>query len=112
LPKVCVLPIQDGRQCHSGWDLGYKNVTVRHGDGYRGWPDKAPFDVIIVAAALDHVPQPLDQLAPGGKMASPVGRYYQQLLVIERDKKGNVHRRPNIPVMFVPMTGEAQRRRE
>jgi len=93
--------------------LGYKNVTVRHGDGYRGWPEKAPFDVIIVAAAPDHVPQPLvDQLAPGGKMVIPVGRYYQQLLVIERDKKGNVHRRPNIPVMFVPMTGEAQRGRE
>ena len=70
-------------------------------------------DVIIVAAAPDHVPQPLvDQLAPGGKMVIPVGRYYQQLLVIERDKEGNVHRRPNIPVMFVPMTGEAQRRGE
>ncbi|HUT94181.1 MAG TPA: protein-L-isoaspartate(D-aspartate) O-methyltransferase [Thermoguttaceae bacterium] len=94
-------------------DLGYKNITVRHGDGYRGWEEKAPFDVIIVAAAPDHVPQPLvDQLAPGGKMVIPVGRYYQQLLVIERDKEGNVHRRPNIPVMFVPMTGEAQRRRE
>ena len=92
-------------------DLGYKNVTVRHGDGYRGWPEKAPFDVIIVAAAPDHVPQPLvDQLAPGGKMVIPVGRFYQQLLVIERDKEGNVHRRPNIPVMFVPMTGEAQDR--
>lgn len=93
-------------------DLGYKNVTVRDGDGYRGWPDKAPFDAIIVAAAPDHVPQPLvDQLAPGGKMVIPVGRYYQQLLVIERDKDGTVHRRPNIPVMFVPMTGEAQRPR-
>lgn len=93
-------------------DLGYKNITVRHGDGYRGWPQKAPFDVIIVAAAPDHVPQPLvDQLAPGGKMVIPVGSYYQQLIVIERDKQGKVHRRPNIPVMFVPMTGEAQQRR-
>jgi len=93
--------------------LGYKNVTVRHGDGYRGWPEKAPFDVIIVAAAPDHVPQPLvDQLAPGGKLVIPVGRSYQQLLVIERDQQGKVHRRPNIAVMFVPMTGEAQQLRQ
>ncbi len=93
-------------------DLGYKNITVRHGDGYRGWPEKEPFDVIIVAAAPDHVPQPLvDQLAPGGKLVLPVGRFYQELVVIERDKEGKVHRRPGIPVMFVPMTGEAQERR-
>jgi len=92
-------------------ELGYKNITVRHGDGYRGWPEKAPFDVIIVAAAPDHVPQPLiDQLAPGGKLVLPVGRWYQQLTVIEKDKEGKVHRKPNIAVMFVPMTGEAEKR--
>jgi len=94
-------------------ELGYKNITVRHGDGYRGWPEKAPFDVIIVAAAPDHVPQPLvDQLAKGGKLVIPVGRFYQQLIVIEKQKDGKVRRRPNIAVMFVPMTGEAQERRE
>ena len=94
-------------------ELGYKNLTVRHGDGYRGWAEKAPFDVIIVAAAPDHVPQPLvDQLAPGGRLVIPVGRYYQQLILVEKDKEGTVHRKPNIPVMFVPMTGEAQERRE
>jgi protein-L-isoaspartate(D-aspartate) O-methyltransferase len=93
-------------------DLGYKNATVRQGDGYRGWPEKAPFDVIIVAAAPDHVPQPLvDQLAPGGRLVLPVGGFYQQLMVIEKDKKGNVLRKPNIPVSFVPMTGEARERR-
>jgi protein-L-isoaspartate(D-aspartate) O-methyltransferase len=92
-------------------ELGYKNVTVRQGDGYQGWPEKAPFDVIIVAAAPDHVPQPLvDQLAPGGKLVLPVGRWYQQLTVIEKDKEGKVHRKPNIAVMFVPMTGEAEKR--
>lgn len=92
-------------------DLGYENITVRHGDGYQGWPDKAPFDVIIVAAAPDHVPQPLiDQLAPGGKLVIPVGQWYQELLVIERDKDGEVHRRRGIGVRFVPMTGEAQKR--
>ncbi len=93
--------------------LGYDNVTVRHGDGYRGWKEKAPFDVIIVAAAPGHVPEPLvDQLAPGGRMVIPVGRYSQRLVVIERDQQGKVHRRPGLPVRFVPMTGEAQRRRE
>ncbi len=91
--------------------LGYKNVTVRHGDGYQGWREKAPFDVIIVAAAPDHVPQPLvDQLAPGGKLVIPVGDYYQELLLIERDKDGKVHRHAGIPVRFVPMTGKASKR--
>ena len=92
--------------------LGYKNITVRAGDGYQGWPEKAPFDVIVVAAAPDHVPQPLvDQLAPGGKLVIPVGQWYQELLVIERDKDGKVHRRPGIGVRFVPMTGEARKER-
>ena len=91
--------------------LGYKNITVRHGDGYQGWPEKGPFDVIIVAAAPDHVPQPLvDQLAPGGKLVIPVGDYFQELLLIERDKDGKVHRQAGIPVRFVPMTGKASRR--
>jgi len=92
-------------------DLGYKNITVRHGDGYQGWKDKAPFDVIIVAAAPDHVPQPLiDQLAPGGKLVIPVGRYFQELLLIEKKKDGTVERRSVLPVRFVPMTGKAQER--
>ncbi len=90
--------------------LGYTNITVRHGDGYRGWPEKAPFHVIIVAAAPDHVPQPLvDQLAPGGRLVLPVGRFYQQLLVVEKQLDGTVRRIPSVPVSFVPMTGEAER---
>jgi protein-L-isoaspartate(D-aspartate) O-methyltransferase len=93
-------------------DLGYKNVTVRHGDGYQGWPEKGPFDAIIVAAAPDHVPQPLvDQLAPGGKLVIPVGKLYQELLLIERDKDGKVQQQGGIGVRFVPMTGEAQKRK-
>lgn len=89
-------------------DLGYKNVVVRHGDGYRGWPEKAPFDVIIVAAAPDHVPQPLvDQLAPGGRLVLPVGDYYQELAVVEKLADGTIRHTAGIPVRFVPMTGEA-----
>jgi protein-L-isoaspartate(D-aspartate) O-methyltransferase len=94
-------------------DLGYDNVTVRHGDGYRGWPEKAPFDVIVVAAAPDHVPEPLvEQLAPGGRMVIPVGGPFQELLVLEKDADGTVHDRANIPVRFVPMTGEAETRKQ
>lgn len=92
-------------------DLGYENVTVRAGDGYRGWPEHAPFDAIIVAAAPDHVPQALiDQLAPGGRLVIPVGRYYQDLILVEKQTDGTVHRRSVAGVMFVPMTGEAEKR--
>jgi protein-L-isoaspartate(D-aspartate) O-methyltransferase len=90
--------------------LGYRNVTVRQGDGYQGWPSEAPFDVIIVAAAPDHVPGPLvDQLAPGGKMVIPVGDYFQHLMLIEKDDEGEVRKRKVAAVAFVPMTGEAER---
>jgi len=94
-------------------DLGYKNITVRAGDGYRGWPEHAPFEIIVVAAAPDHVPQPLvDQLAPGGRLVLPVGGYSQRLMVIEKQKDGTIRRRSVAPVMFVPMTGEAQNRKD
>jgi protein-L-isoaspartate(D-aspartate) O-methyltransferase len=90
-------------------NLGYTNVTVRCGDGYRGWPEKAPFDVIIVAAAPPHVPQPLvDQLALGGHLVLPVGDFFQDLVVVEKDQTGNVHQRVGVPVSFVPMIGEVR----
>ena len=61
--------------------LGCANVAVRRGDGYQGWPEQAPFDVILVSAAPDHVPPPLiDQLAPAGRLLIPVGGHNQQLL--------------------------------
>jgi len=92
--------------------LGYSNVHVRCGDGYRGWPEKAPFDVIIVAAAPDHIPEPLvNQPAPGGRMVIPVGRFWQELVLVEKLPDGTVRKRSTIPVSFVPMTGEALRRR-
>ena len=87
---------------------GYDNIHVRIGDGYRGWPDEAPFDAIVVTAAPDHIPQPLiDQLGEGGLLIIPVGSSYQELILVER-KDGEVTQRSVLPVRFVPMTGEAQ----
>ncbi len=84
--------------------LGYENVIVRQGDGYRGWPDEAPFDRIIVTAAPPEVPPDLvAQLRPGGRMVIPVGDYFQELLVITKDAAGRVRRQSIIPVRFVPM---------
>ena len=87
---------------------GYDNVTVREADGYRGWPEHAPFDAILLAAAPDHVPAPLlDQLAVGGRMILPLGDFEQHLVLIERTPSGFEERRI-LPVRFVPMTGVAQ----
>lgn len=89
--------------------LGYERVNVITGDGYRGLPERAPFDAILVTAAPDHVPQPLlDQLAVGGRLVIPVGDEFQQLRVLERTAQ-SIEDRPVFDVRFVPMTGEAQR---
>jgi len=89
--------------------LGYANVTVRAGDGYSGWPDRAPFDAIMVTAAPDHVPEPLlHQLAPGGRLILPVGQQFQTLMRIRRTAEG-FKREKLLPVRFVPMTGEAEK---
>ena len=86
--------------------LGYKNVEVRTGNGYLGWPEKAPFDAIVVTAAPDEVPQALvEQLAPKGTMVVPVGTGYQQMAIITKTESGVVERR-TIPVRFVPMVGK------
>lgn len=91
--------------------LGYDNVTVRAGDGYAGWPEQSPFDLIIVAAAPDHVPQPLvEQLKPGGRLIIPIGRHSQDLLVVHKSEDGTVRQQQVIPVVFVPMTGAGVRR--
>ena len=87
--------------------LGYRNVEVRIGDGYLGWPEAAPFDGILVTAAPDHVPQPLlDQLRPGGRMVIPVGRQVtgQDLLVITKSADGRTLTKRTLPVRFVPLT--------
>ncbi len=91
--------------------LGYR-VQVRAGDGYRGWPEHAPFAAILVTAAPPSIPKPLvDQLARGGRMVIPVGDNFQELRVLTRDEKGAVRDDKVIDVSFVPMTGEAQDRR-
>jgi protein-L-isoaspartate(D-aspartate) O-methyltransferase len=92
--------------------LGYKNVLVKGGDGYQGWPEHAPFDAIIVTAAPDHVPQPLvEQLKEGGRMVIPVGGIFvQHLKVLE--KRGSVVKQiAAIPVKFVPLTRDPGEKR-
>ena len=88
--------------------LGYKNVHVKIGDGYKGWPEAAPFDAIIVTCAPDRVPQPLvDQLKDGGRMVIPVGdRIAQELYLLEK-KNGQLKQSATLPVRFVPMAREA-----
>ncbi len=86
-------------------DLGHSNVAVLQGDGYRGWPQEAPFQKIILTAAPPEIPQALlDQLADGGRLVAPVGRTsYQKLIVIEKDTRGRIKRRDVGDVVFVPM---------
>jgi protein-L-isoaspartate(D-aspartate) O-methyltransferase len=96
-----------GRQAALRLDrLGYKNVETRVGNGYLGWPEEAPFDRILLTAAPEEIPQPLiEQLRPGGRLVAPVGPVFgvQELVVVEKDASGNVSRRSELPVRFVPM---------
>ncbi|HUP20312.1 MAG TPA: protein-L-isoaspartate(D-aspartate) O-methyltransferase [Gemmatimonadota bacterium] len=88
--------------------LGYRNVVARQGDGYHGWPEKGPFDAIVVTAAAGHVPPPLvQQLAPNGRMVIPVGGAFQvqQLVLVEKAPDGSVTTRSLLPVRFVPLLG-------
>lgn len=90
--------------------LGCANVKVKAGDGYKGWPEHAPFDSIVVTCAPDHVPEPLiEQLREGGRMVIPVGEKYIQTLYVMEKKDGKLTKAAVTPVYFVPMTGEAQK---
>ena len=86
--------------------LGYKNVHLRVGNGYEGWPEQAPFDGIIVTCAPAHVPQPLiEQLKEGGRMSIPVGPQFAQQLYLLRKQNNQMHQTAVLPVRFVPMIG-------
>jgi len=83
--------------------LGYDNVTVKCGDGYKGWPEHAPFDAIIVTAAPPKIPEELvKQLKVGGRMVVPIGSFYQELYLIEKTESG-IRKTKLFPVRFVPM---------
>jgi protein-L-isoaspartate(D-aspartate) O-methyltransferase len=88
--------------------LGCDNVHVKVGDGYKGWPEEAPFDAVIVTCAPDKVPQALvDQLKDGGRMIIPVGERFAQELYLLEKKNGEVKQSVTLPVRFVPMAREA-----
>ena len=86
---------------------GYHTIRAKIGDGYKGWPEYAPFDAIIVTCAPDHIPKPLiEQLKPKGRIVIPVGSQWgvQDLLLITKNKDGTLKQRPMMPVRFVPLT--------
>jgi len=88
------------------FEQGYRNIQVKAGDGYLGWPEAAPFDAIIVTCAPDHIPKPLlEQLREGGRLVVPVGTHSQELKRIVK-RSGKIETTDVIPVIFVPMTGE------
>jgi protein-L-isoaspartate(D-aspartate) O-methyltransferase len=89
--------------------LGYKNVEVKAGDGYAGWPEKAPFDAIVVAATAPHVPPALvEQLKPGGRMVIPVGEWRQDLKLVTKRADGGYDERDVLQVRFVPLVPGGQ----
>ena len=92
--------------------LGYRDIQVKQGDGYLGWPEQAPYDAIVVAATADHIPPPLiEQLKRGGRLVIPVGdaRVPQSLLLVEKGADGKVTTRNIAPVIFVPLTREKRK---
>jgi len=90
--------------------LGYKNVHVKIGDGYQGWPEHAPFDAVIVTCAPEKVPRPLvEQTKEGGRIIVPVGSPNDQQLYLLQKSEGRLEQRAILPVLFVPMTGEAEK---
>lgn len=91
-------------------ELGYQNIEVHCSDAWHGWPDSAPFDAIVSAAAPESVPPMLiDQLRPGGRLVMPIGRGRQSLVVVEKLDDHTTRTRDVCPVSFVPMTGHAER---
>lgn len=115
-PNVYTIEIVEelGRQARVLFkELGYETIRTRIGDGYKGWPEYAPFDAILLTAAPPEIPQPLiDQLKPGGVLIAPVGHTdeTQYLTRVTKSESGKVRYERDIAVRFVPMTGEVQNR--
>ena len=91
--------------------MGYDNIHLRFADGYLGLPDEAPFDGIVVTAAPDHIPRGLiAQLKPNGRLVIPVGKSDQELMVVRKLADGTVKKESRLPVRFVPMIREAEKK--
>ena len=92
-------------------ERGYHTIRAKIGDGYKGWPQYAPFDAVIVTCAPDHIPQPLiDQLKPGGKVVIPVGKTWaiQDLMLVTKNKDGKLVKKSMMPVRFVPLVRDKE----
>lgn len=113
-PHVYTIEIVEelGQQAKARFDsLGYTTIKTKIGDGYKGWPEYAPFDAIILTTAAEQIPQPLiRQLKPGGIMVMPIGKTgrTQLLTKVTKSQDGEVNIQRKLPVRFVPMTGEIQ----
>jgi len=106
MDSVEVVPALGRRAASLLKELGYRNVNVRVGDGFDGWPGRGPFNAVVLTAAPERVPQPLlDQLRVGGRLVAPVGRDFQDLVVITKTGRGLVTEVLDA-VRFVPMTGK------
>ena len=95
--------------------LGYQNIKTHVGNGYKGWPEHAPYDGIVVTAAAKHVPSALtDQLKPGGNLVIPVARssFHQELIVVSKNVNGEIEERDILAVAFVPLVDDAYRESE
>ncbi|MBI5872940.1 MAG: protein-L-isoaspartate(D-aspartate) O-methyltransferase [Candidatus Omnitrophica bacterium] len=93
--------------------LGYKNIEVKHGDGYLGWPQETPYDAILVTAAAPEIPQELvKQLKTGGRMVLPLGDFSQELYVLTKNADGSATKERIIPVRFVPMVKKTEDRNQ
>lgn len=91
-------------------ETNFKNISTHYGDGFKGWPEKAPFDAIILTAAPPQIPIPLKkQLKIGGRLLAPVGRMSQKLIILKRTEEEEFEEKTLLPVTFVPMTGEAEK---
>jgi protein-L-isoaspartate(D-aspartate) O-methyltransferase len=106
--SIEIIPALGKRAATRLAQLRFRNVEVKVGDGYYGWPEHAPFDGIVVTAAASHIPPPLvAQLAEGGRMVIPVGGAFatQFLMLVEKQRDGSITTRQLLPVGFVPLRG-------